>query len=78
MSAKQQRLKTDDAPARHLLAEAENNNGLGINNEREFYCADCGWRVTLSPDGKREYGHGADCEHKLERSGTQLKGVGSE
>lgn len=39
-----------------------------VSKEREFWCHECNSRVTVSPDGQREYGHRRKCDHALERS----------
>lgn len=34
-------------------------------SEREFWCEDCGKRVTVSTDAGREYGHARGCKHSI-------------
>lgn len=35
----------------------------GAKKPREWYCLECTLRVTVSPDGLREYGHKRACSH---------------
>lgn len=56
----------------HLRKKPHRFSNLSDLSPREAICDDCGSRVTIGTDGKREYGHRRDCEHKLRRkpSGT--------
>lgn len=64
MSTKQSRLATGQTPKPHLLLESGNaGSDLTADGEREFWCGDCGRRVTISTDHSREYGHNVDCQH---------------
>jgi len=38
---------------------------LNDGKEREYYCRDCGKRVTESASRDHEYGHTRDCEHSV-------------
>lgn len=47
-------------------------NGRGDEGleENEWYCSECGSRVTISPpeddgDELNEYGHGPECAHRV-------------
>lgn len=63
----QSRLDVTDAPAAHLSGKRENGHGNPITKDNEWHCLDCGVRVTVSPDGHREYGHLRTCDHVLQR-----------
>lgn len=62
---RQSRLDVGDAPAPHLSAERLEGHGHPITKDNEWHCTDCGARVTVSPDGQREYGHRGACDHRL-------------
>lgn len=62
-----------DAPD-HLAKSHRNDRpskAIAKLTSREYYCQACGARVTRSPDGEREYGHGRDCDHAVERVTTR-------
>lgn len=68
MSSKQQTLTGETAPKSHLTLERSEKGtaGYGVDAERnEFWCTDCGYRVTLSGQSSKEYGHDADCPYSV-------------
>lgn len=60
MSSKQQTLDGDLAPEAYLDQTAS-------ENEQEYRCTDCDFRVTRSPTRPIEYGHSVECEHWIGR-----------
>jgi hypothetical protein len=63
-------------PAEYLRAESRNPRGssLEADNHREWWCDDCGRRVTRSARKPVEYGHAADCRHGIDRSPAMYGG----
>lgn len=63
---------TNTPPAPHLSKRrAYNRTGGRAAHEtatkaREYYCLECGRRVTQSTDGTGEYGHATDCDHHFQ------------
>lgn len=43
-----------------------NSSTFDAEKDREFWCTACDHRVTVGADGATEYGHGRDCEHKVQ------------
>lgn len=73
MSSKQQTLDGSTAPKQHLSSTPTcAAAALDARKDCEWYCGDCGARVTISPtDGSKEYGHRGECGHRLPRGGAQ-------
>lgn len=51
------------APRAHLTTRSGDASRYGTEGAREWYCTDCCSRITVSPDGQREYGHESGCDH---------------
>jgi hypothetical protein len=47
----------------HLDREPRPAAAVAATAPREAWCRECSRRVTVDPDGIREYGHGSDCSH---------------
>ncbi|MGB9954676.1 hypothetical protein ACOZ4F_19980 [Haloarcula marismortui] len=58
-----------DGPKPHLkdvTRPADVPTKLTADKSRERWCEACNWRITIGTSGE-EYGHGPDCEHRIER-----------
>lgn len=63
------------APSKHLRTYPRDGSATSMTadpDRNEYFCADCGRRVTVSLDNSgnvaREYGHVRRCEHSIERA----------
>lgn len=80
MSSEQQTLDGETPPRNHLKSSPVRRDEGGKpvemprNSRREWYCSECGARVTLAPgaeddddgdDKGDEYGHRAKCSHRI-------------
>ena len=41
----------------HLSKNSSSTGGFKTKRDNEWYCSECRSRVTVSPDGEREFGH---------------------
>ncbi len=58
MSSQQTQLDGTTPPADHLKATHNgNSSNLPAEKPNEWFCRECGNRITISPDGTTEYGH---------------------
>jgi hypothetical protein len=55
--------------ADHLDREPRPQAAVAATAPREAWCDECARRVTVDPDGIREYGHGSDCSHAYRPGG---------
>lgn len=70
--SKQQTLTGSAPPKAHLAAQkpADSPSNLGTDSENEWWCVECRCRITISPNGDAEYGHGEACQHSIKNGGA--------
>lgn len=62
----QSRLPGMGAPEPHLDTEPPNRKGNSADPERcEYFCRECGSRITRNSTNYTEYGHNTDCEYSM-------------
>jgi hypothetical protein len=63
---RQQRFDSHSIPTYLKKKPPKKGYGLPAEKEREYYCENCGRRVTMSIDDiEKQYGHRKHCDHSM-------------